>query len=78
MRDKNRATNCFCLFKCLVIWRVGGLMMNKAQVKSEIQWLEFEIRKLEGELPYKPSKIKQINEYKRQIKQKKLNLALAI
>ncbi len=52
--------------------------MNKVQIESEIKWLEFEIRKLEDELPYKPRKIKQINEYKRQIEQKKLNLALAI
>lgn len=54
------------------------MKMNKEQIKSEIQWLEFEIKKLEEELPYKPRKIKQISEYRRQIEQKKLNLALAL
>ena len=52
--------------------------MNKAQVKSEIQWLESEIRNIEKYLPYKPRKAKQIREYRRQIEQKKLNLALAL
>lgn len=51
--------------------------MNTEQIKREIQWLEIEINKLESLLPFKPRKAKQINEYKRQITDKKLRLVFS-
>jgi hypothetical protein len=45
---------------------------EKSQIESEIIWLSDKITKLSYMLDENPSKIKQINEYKKQIKQKQL------
>jgi len=50
--------------------------MNRVQLKSEIEWLENEIAYLEAQVHNRPRKQKQIKEYRHQIEQKKLNLAL--
>jgi len=50
--------------------------MNVRQLEHEIEWLECEITKLEVDLPFKPSKQKQIDTYKHQIKHKELDIML--
>jgi len=50
--------------------------MNIRQLEHEIEWLECEITKLEIDLPKKPSKQKQIDTYRHQIKHKELDIML--
>lgn len=50
--------------------------MNIIQLEHEIKWLECEITKLEVDLPKKPRKQKQIDDYKHQIKHKELDIML--
>jgi len=49
--------------------------VTKQQLLHEIRWLQQEIEKLRLLLPKKPSVIKQIHEYERQIRRKEVNIA---
>lgn len=48
--------------------------MKKETIAHEIKWLEREIKRIECN----PRKAKQVKEYRRQIKQKELNLSLML
>lgn len=50
-------------------------IVTKQQLLHEIRWLQQEIEKLRLLLPKKPSVIKQIHEYERQIRRKEVNIA---
>ncbi len=47
----------------------------RAQLEKEIIWVELKIQDLEKQLEKRPSVIKQINDLKRQIHEKEVNLA---
>ena len=51
---------------------------QRTQYAREIQWLEREIEKLAVRLPKKPRVQKQINDYRRQIKERQYQIDLGV